>query len=114
VIPEYVVQKMAENGGMEGTPKKCVTAQNCTAGKDRFQLTSLPYDHSSRFHRNCPRRDSNTRETADMKAVTDRGDFSLVGMASTWRSSCQLAGPNVATFHVLFLCREKVSNLSDI
>jgi hypothetical protein len=35
-------------------------------------------------------------------------------MASTWCSSCQLAGPNVATFRVLFLCREKVSNLSDI
>lgn len=117
MIFEYSVQTIAQNRDTQRTFKTCVTAQNCTPGKE-FQLTYtstwLLYDHRNKIRRNCPRWDSNTRQIADRKTVTDRGDFWLAGMASTWCSSCQLAGPNVATFHVLFLCREKVSNLSDI
>jgi hypothetical protein len=112
------VQKIAQNLDTQRKSKLCVTAKNCTPDKEQFQLTYTPiwilYGHGNRIRRNCPRRDSNTRQTSDRKTVTDRGGFWLAGMASTWCSSCQLAGPNVATSHVLFLCREKVSNLSDI
>jgi hypothetical protein len=62
----------------------------------------------------CPGRVSNTRHNAASKTVTDRRDLWLAGRASTWCSSCQLAGSTVAIFHVLFLWGEKVSNLSDI
>jgi hypothetical protein len=118
MVFEYSVQKIAQNRDTQRKFKMCITAQNWTPGNERLQLTYtstwLLYDHSNTIRRNCPRTDSNTRQIADRKTVTDPGDFWLAGMASTWCSSCQLAGPNVATFRVLFLCREKVSNLSDI